>query len=241
MALFKPKALPVVLEDITNTLHRAGRNSATAVVLLHDFVSQDPPELKIDTFVSALSRDVFRLREDCYPAEGISKLLARTTETRGGVHAPSYWAIYAYLFSLLPALIEQPRVSGERWNPDEYSQLVRACFTHWCNAHDKESDRAIFAGYNRVREATTAWFWRQSKLTTALEWCASAAVERILVDCPGQNGSVREKGFRFAVEELISSLFASFKADLAQYYLGARGFGFFATDLAPLPPHIDRE
>jgi len=74
MVLFKSKALPVVIEDIATSLHRASRNSTTALSLLHAFVRVDPPHLDLDCLVSHLSRDVFRLREECYPPQELAKV-----------------------------------------------------------------------------------------------------------------------------------------------------------------------
>jgi hypothetical protein len=241
MALFKPKAFPVVIEDITRSLHRASCNAATATALLHDLVRRAPPNVGIDGVVVALSRDVFRLREECYPTKEIGRLLKQNRLVNHEKRGHAYWPIYTYLFSLIPAVVEQPRVGGSRWSANEYRQLQVACYSHWCKAHDKKCDTAIMAGYNRVRAATTAWFRRSSKLAAALESCASETIDHILLSFPCQDGSVREKGFRFAIEELIDSLYTAFKADLAQYYLGAGGFGFFASDPTPLPSHVDRE
>jgi hypothetical protein len=240
VVLFKPKALPVVIADITNSIHRASANSATAVSLLHELVRRDPPDINLDALVTALSRDVFRLREDYYPANEIRRLLDPPGAEIQKERRVTHWAVYAYLFSLLPALVEQPRVGGSRWTADEYHQLEVACFSHWCNAPNQNNGTAIMADYNRVRAATRAWLWRSSKLASAVESCASATIDHILDSFPRQDGSVREKGFRFAVEELIDSLYATFKTDLAGFYLGAGGYGFLASDPAPLPPWIKR-
>lgn len=240
MALFKPKALPVIIEDIATSIHRASCNSATAISLLHDFVRIDPPAFDLDALVSRLSRDVFRLHQECYPAKEISQLLENidATNRSGG----GYWSIYAYLFALLPAFVERSRVGGSRWTAEEYHRLEMACFSRWCHAHDnRDDDCVIMSGYNRVQAATKSWFGRRCKLAAAIDSCASKTANEIAASFPRQYGSVRHKGFRFAVEELVDSLYSAFKADLAEYYLGAGAFRFLASNPAPLPSFIDEE
>ena len=239
MTLFKSKALPVVIEDIVTSIHRASHNSAAAISLLHAFVRVDRLNLDLDLFVDRLSRDVFRLREECYPGQE----LAKVTEVLGDIdpNEAVYWSVYAYLFALLPVLVEHPRVGKGRWTAEEYRQLVDACFTRWANAHDDAGDSSFMGGYNRMRGAAESWFKRETKLAAANEWCLEKAVDQIEESVSRQPGPVRVKGFRYAVEEFVGALYAAFRSDLAEYWLGAGAFGFLASDPAPLPSHIDEE
>jgi len=240
MALFKAKALPIVLKDISASIHRGSRNSTKAIALLHDFVRIDPPDFNLEDLVLSLAIEVFWLTEERYPEEAV-RLLERAGATADGAgeDGPAYWSIYAYLFSLLPALVERPRVGGARWSAEEYRQLERTCFSHWCDNHPDDKDSVIMGGYKRVQSATKAWFNRKSRRGAALESCASATVDDIGLSFPKQDGTVREMGFRFAVEELVDSLYPAFRADLASNYQGGKVLGFFASDPAPLPSHIE--
>ena len=110
MTLFKPKSLPIVLEDIATSIQRASRNSTTAIALLDDFLRIEPPGFTLEALVSGFSRDVFRLREDCYPAGEIAQLLKTVGTTNEG-ECHEYWSFYTYLFSLF-RLIELPRVGN---------------------------------------------------------------------------------------------------------------------------------
>jgi hypothetical protein len=239
MTLFKSKALPVVIEDIATSLHRASRNSTTALSLLHDCVRVDPPNLDLDSFVFLLSRDVFRVREECYPPQvraEVTDILDHSEPNEAG-----YWPVYAYLFALLPVLVERPRLGNTRWTAKEYRQLEVACFTRWANAHDDTRDSSFMDGYNRVRAAERSWFNRQTRLAAANEWCLMKAVDQIEGSFLPQGGPVRVMGFRYAAEEFVGALYSAFRSDLAQYWLGAGALGFLASDPAPLPSHIDQE
>jgi hypothetical protein len=239
MALFKAKALPVVLKDIVASIGRASHNSVQAVALLHDFVRVDPPNFKLEKVASLLARDVFRLREECYPAKDMAQLLQSIRVTNGEMpqRGPTYWAIYAHLLALLPALVERLEVRRSRWTAEEYRQLEIACFSNWYDVHDKKDDQVIWNRYNRIQMASKAWFNQTQKLAAALDFNEYHTVNDILASFPHQLGTVREMGFRFAVEELISSLYLSFNADLAEYYFGAEAYGFFSWD--PMPPRLN--
>ena len=239
MALFKSKALPVVIEDIATSLHRASRNSTTALSLLHAFVRVDPPHLDLDCLVSHLSRDVFRLREECYPPQELAKVTDILDHSEP--NETGYWSVYAYLFALLPVLVERPRVGNTRWTADEYRQLEVACFTRWANGHDDTGDSSFTEGHNRVHAAERSWFKRRAKRAAVNEWCLMKAVDQIEGSFPRQDGPVRVKGFRYATEKFVGALYSAFRSDLAQYWLGAGGFGFLASDPAPHPSHIDKE
>ncbi|GMV93731.1 MAG: hypothetical protein AMXMBFR82_35090 [Candidatus Hydrogenedentota bacterium] len=239
MTLFKSKALPVVIEDIATSLDRASNNATTALSLLHAFVRIDPSNLDLDSFLTDLSRDVFRLREDCYPPPNATNAvtsLGNVETTKAG-----YWPVYAYLFALLPVLVERPRVGGTRWTADEYRQLKIACLNRWADAHDDSDNVSIMDGYNRMLAAEQSWFKRTEKLAAASEWCLTTAVDQIERSFPRQDGAVRTKGFRYAIEEFVSSLYSAFRSDLAEYWMGVGSFGFLASDPAPLPSHFDRE
>jgi len=238
MALFKPQALPVVTDDIATSIHRASHNSSTAISLLHTVVRIDPPDIDVDSVISHLSDDVFRLREECYPAQE----LARLTETlrQINLNEAGYWPVYAYLFALLPVLVERPRVGNTHWTPEEYRQLEITCFSRWANAHGDVSDTSFTDGYNRMCSATKSWFKRKTKLTPAKDWCLAKTVDQIERSFARQEGAVRVKGFRYAVEEFVGTLCFAFRADLAQYWLGAGSLGFLASDPSPLPPYIDK-
>lgn len=232
MALFKSKALPVVTKDIVTSIHRASCNSATAIALLHTFVRVDPPGFELDSFLSHISRDVFRVREECYLATDLEKL----TETLGPIDPSDtgYWPVYTYLFALLPVLVERPRIRNTRWTAEEYQRLEDACCACWYNAHDDADSSEFMCGYNRVRTAAKSWFGRKDRITRAIELCLQKAVDEIEASFSRQNGPVSSIAFRYATEEFVDALYSAFWADLASYWSCAGPLGFFASDTAAL-------
>lgn len=239
MTLFKSKALDVVIDDVATSLHRASRNSATALAILYAVVRVDRSDVDLDSTISDLSRDVFRLREECYPARRLVKVANSLRKSE--MSEAAYWASYTYLFSLLPLLVERQPVGKRRWSDYEYRRLEASCFTRWANTYDDVDDSFLFDGYNRVRAARWSWFKRHSKSVAANGWCQSNAVDQIEASFPQQVGSVRVKGFRYAAEEFVAVLSNAFKSDLAEYWHGAIAFGFLACDSKPLPSHIDKD
>lgn len=235
MALLKPQALPIVVEDISNSLHRASRNAIWAIGMIQCYVRNDSATIEFDSLARVLGRAVFEYGEASFPTklDNLKPFVGEIQQV-----GEIYWPVYSYLFGLLPWLVKIPRVGGRRWSRDEYRRLEVGCFERWFNVN-KTQDPMLFLECNKcVSTAGKSWFLRRKKLGEALDSCVATTATRIEALVPQFDGRLAANAFRYGLEGFLYGLSDGFERDLGNYWIGAGAFSFFASDPTLLAPHI---